>query len=259
MHHTRRWNRDHSDELQSSLDERHRDGRVGRRVRHLGRVERARRVDAADDGAGPSARSPTCCSTASGRRSSTRRPRPSAPACTCRGSRRRTATLWTIVNRGTVDYTRSPSSTPTPTAHGGRRHRGHGARRGSAATVDHRAGTRRRRRRSRVVGDVPQPSRRRARGSAAADRHAADSDVPGPRSPCAWSRRGRRRRGTPPGDAIVVAGRRPPTVDRVPPAARPGCTTARRSSRSGSRCRRACTTPCRERRHVSDAPSPSAR
>ena len=53
QHHTRRWNRDHSDELQSALDERHRDGRVGRRVRIVGRLERARRLDVAAHGARP--------------------------------------------------------------------------------------------------------------------------------------------------------------------------------------------------------------
>ncbi len=89
------------------LDERHGHDRVGRRLRLVGRLERARPVDAATDGSRASGRSPTCCATVSGRRSSMRRRRRWRPGSTCRDSALRRRRCGRSSTAATVDFTRS--------------------------------------------------------------------------------------------------------------------------------------------------------
>ena len=213
MHHTRRWNRDHSDELQSALDERHRHRGVGRRVRRLGRLERARRVDPAHDapraaGARRRAADGEWTPLADG-------PRPPLAAGVY-VSRFWTpdVTLWTVVNRGLGDYCgpvidpdavatacdRSTCSTGAGPRADRRRPVGDGAGRGVTAIAA-------------VVGAVPGAGSPRA--STPPRPTATRRTPPSRRAPTSGSRRPRRRAPRP-GDAIVVAGGTHRLVDHVP-------------------------------------------
>ena len=102
QHHTRRWNRDHSDELQSSW------------MNGTGMIVwdavfgswvgwNDRDASACGGWCASSGRSLTSSSTANGHHWSTSQRRHGQPACTCRGSPAR-MTPWTIVNRGVVDF-----------------------------------------------------------------------------------------------------------------------------------------------------------
>ena len=87
------------------LDERHGHGRLGRRVRLVGRVERARPVDAATDGCAANGRSPTCC--VDGEWTPLVDATPAAFAAGVYASRfssTATSTVWTAVNRGDDDF-----------------------------------------------------------------------------------------------------------------------------------------------------------
>ena len=216
--------------------------RVGRRVRLVGRVERARPVDAATRCCASSGRSPTCSSTGSGRRSSTRRP--TAIAAGVYASRFSDAATTAVDGGQPRRTTTSPgrcSTLGTPFDAVLRRHRPDAAGRSGGAVVDG-AGAQR---------------RRRARASAATFHR-------GRRVLCAAALAGRPRRPTPRSRDRRAARIAPAVVDAATlratswssprgtharrrsatACARPACTTARRSSRSGSRCRRGCTPTC---------------
>ena len=216
MHHTRRWNRDHSDELQSSWV----NGAgmlvwdavfgawVGWNARDASTLRRMRRR---------SARSPTCCSPATGHRSPTGRP-----------PRRRRGVRVPVLDagrhaldRGQPRRRRLPGRRARPRRRRRRRATGHVARPRRRTTAHRRrpvgdgAGTRRRR------------DRRRRRATAGADRR-------GPRPP----------RPTPTGRHDLPGARRRPGVRRpCRPAPRPATRSPSPAARTGCRSRTVAARP----------------
>ena len=97
LHHTRRWHRDHLDELHSAWLNGCRHAGLGERVRRLGRLERA----------GPGGAARRCAASGRPRRVAdrrgldpARRSRPARARCTRPAGSTTAQPLWTVVNRG---------------------------------------------------------------------------------------------------------------------------------------------------------------
>ena len=213
LHHTRRWNRDHTDELHSAWLNGVGDARLGERLRRVGRLERARPGAAAgDDGRAAAVRGP-----ADARRvDAARRVR----ARTRRSSARAGATARRRSGRSRT----CGEAFAGPVSLDGRELEVELPAQGIAAFIG--------------ADGVDGRRRRLACLSGARDRARARAGRP---------RRGRARR-LRRGPAAAAAG------GAVPACARPGPTARRRTSRSGSRCRRGCTTSPR-----SSGPAPAGR
>ena len=213
LHHTRRWNRDHAEELHSAWLNGVGDARLGERLRRLGRLERARQGAAARDAARSSGEYAELLATGEWTPLAAHSGGVPPQVVASRWTDGET-TLWALANGGDGRSQGRWSGRP----------RGELPPRGIAAFVGSEQVMVRRRR------DAAFPARDAGAHPGAASR-ALDGGA-------RRLRRGRRprRRGRPPSSA----------------AARRGPTARRPTSRSGSRCRRGCTTSSRS----SATPSP---
>ena len=148
LHHTRRWNRSHLEELHSAWLNGVGDARVGERLRRVGRLERARpRAAAGDDGRAAAARRAARDRRVDAARGARARTRGSSRSRWSDGE----TTLWALANRGeALRRARSASSTSS-------------CRRGGIAAFVGSEGVDGRRRRRRDVPGARDGARRRRR------------------------------------------------------------------------------------------------